>query len=114
MEYPDNKKINISFYEKEKTLHVIPYTGIPTSFKGTAYFNLKIGDEAYRFKEMGSNNIGFSFKVNHDLSYYSLPKKYLKKSEVSFLKVFSPSSKLKTKSEGLYVVRPISIQKPGT
>ncbi|KAB1066895.1 hypothetical protein F6U93_13660 [Tamlana haliotis] len=112
MEYPDNKKIDISFYQKEETLGVIAYTSIPTSFKGTAYFNLKIGDQRYRFKEMGSNRIGLFSKVNHDLSYYSLPKQYLKKSEVSFLKVFSPSSKLKTKSEGLYVVRPINIQKP--
>lgn len=107
MEYPSNNKINISFYQKERTSGVIAYTSIPVSFKGTAYFDLEIGKEAYKFKEMGIKNIGFSFTVKHDISYYVLPEKYLKKSEVSFLKVFPSSNLHKTDSKGLYVVRPI-------
>lgn len=109
MEYSTNKKINISFYQKEKTFGVIPYTSIPVSFRGTAYFDLEIGKEEYKFKEMGVKNIGFT--VKHDISYYMLPKKYVKNSEVTFLKVFPSSNLLETGSEGLYVVRPINNKK---
>ena len=109
LEYPINKKIDISFYQKEKKLGVIAYTGIPISFRGTAYFNLKIGKEEYKFKEMGAKNLGFTLK--HYISYYVLPKKYVKNSEVSFLKVFPSSSLLETGSKGLYVVRPMHNKK---
>ncbi|WP_289046379.1 hypothetical protein [uncultured Olleya sp.] len=92
IEYPNNKNIKVAFYQKEKTLGVIAYTGIPTSFRGTAYFNLKINKEEYNFKEMGTNNIGFFNKVKHDISYYVVPNKFRKKTQVSFFKSF-PSFK---------------------
>lgn len=107
LDYPKNKKITISYYQKEKTLAVFPYTSIPVSFRGDAYFNLKIGNELYKFKEMGVKSVGFSFTIAHDISYYVLPKKYNKNSAVSFLKVFPSSSLRETGSKGLYVVRPI-------
>lgn len=108
IEYPGNEKIHISFYQKEKTLGTIVYTSIPVSFKGTAYFDLNIGKNNYKFKEMGAKSVGFVSEVKHGISYYVLPKKDIKNSEVSFLKVFPASNMLETGSKGVYVVRPIN------
>ena len=108
LEYPSNEKITISFFQKEKTFGTIVYTNLPMSFKGSAYFNLKIGEENFNFKEMGVKHIGFDFTVKHDLSYYVLPKKYGVHSKVSFLKVFPASNLLDTGSKGIYIVRPLT------
>lgn len=108
LEYPSNKNINISFYEKKNRSGVVAYTSIPTSFMGPAYFNLKIRNKVFNFKEIGIKNVSSLFTIKHYISYYVIPKKYFTKSEVSFLKVFPNTDLHHTGSEGLYVVRPIN------
>lgn len=107
LDYLHDEEINISYYQKENTSSVIAYTNIPISFVGTAYFDLKIRNEIYKFKENGFKSIGLFSAIKHDISYFLIPHKYFDNSEVSFLKLFPSSNSYLTGSKGLYIVRPL-------
>ncbi|QQY83149.1 hypothetical protein JJL45_03910 [Tamlana sp. s12] len=107
LEYPEHKNIKVSYFKKQKVASVIAYTGIPVSFSGPAYINIKISGNVFKVKEMGHKSAGISFGIQHFISYYMLPKNFEKQSNISFLKIFPSASNLNSGSEGLYVIRPL-------
>ena len=100
------KGVKNIFFSKEYVdarLSPFGYNGfIPTSFGGTGYFHLEKGNELLKFK-----NEMFQRTLSHNkfmaLYHFSIPERYRKKSEVTFL-VYKPYSANQI-GEGLYIVK---------
>jgi len=100
------KGIKNIFFRKEYVdarFRPFGYSGfIPTSFGGTGYFHLEKGNELLKFK-----NEMFQRTLSHNkymaLYHFSIPERYRKKSEVTFL-VYKPY-RANQIGEGLYIVK---------
>lgn len=105
--YPEQRKIKSLFFQKEMVYEEIAYTSIPVVLGGTAYFNLKKGNDILKFKENATMSSFSFYKIKNYLSHYFIPEKFKNQSNVSFLKLKYPSNNNESGSKGWYVIKRI-------
>lgn len=104
LKYP-RKKIKTLFFQKTLIYDALAYISIPISLGGTAYYSIKTGNDVIKFKENATKSVLPFTKVKNHLYYYSLPKAYKNKSDISFLKMAYPSNINASGSEGIFILK---------
>lgn len=95
----------LAFSKETSTSEGYMNPGIPTEFYGTAFYELKIGNDLLNFKNNASKHNGFGEKVQTDMYVFNLPEKFLNKSSVSFLTYDYGTNVHENGKKGVYVIR---------
>jgi len=95
------KKFFRKTYTHQRFLNLYYIELFPYVFEGTGFFNLTIGEDLLKFK----NNMYQTsfFEERTGLSYFTLPKQFRKKTEVSFIEYDSYLGNIP--GEGLYIIK---------
>lgn len=103
--YPSERKVETLGYQKKSVYGEIAYTPIPVSWLCNTAQSIRLKEEEMVFKCVGIKEAGFSNYVDNRLNWFSVPQKYLSKTEVSFMIYAFPSNDEASENNGLYIVK---------
>lgn len=95
----------LSFRKKDYTDEGYFNPGIPISFYGPGYYELKIGEETLNFQTVASKT-SFRKEYQTDLHLFDLPKEYRHRNKVRFLTYDYHTNFLDNGKKGVYIIRP--------
>ncbi|MBA9077448.1 hypothetical protein FHS90_002161 [Rufibacter quisquiliarum] len=105
--YPTDRNIKILSYEKQRVYSELAYTPIPIAWTCEVGNSLTIGGEELKFRCGGIKKLGLFNDVDTFLRWYSVPREFLPRTHVSFLKYSFPSNEQASENNGLYLVRKV-------
>jgi hypothetical protein len=97
--------ITLKYYKKENLQGRAPYTGLPQTWGGDAYFAMKHKSEVIRFKEIALKNVGLFTEPEINLDLYNVPSAFDDKSDVAFIILSYGTNVGDRGGNGLYVIK---------
>ena len=102
----EKNPVHLQYFKKENLQGRAPYSGLPQTWGGDAYLELKHKKELIRFKEIATKNVGLFTQPQINLALYNVPQPYDKKCGVAFI-ILSYGTNIGDRGgNGLYVVKP--------
>lgn len=95
----------LAFSKETSTTDGYMNPGIPSTFYGTAFYEMNFDGDILNFKNNAIKSNGFGEKVQTDMYVFSLPEKFLQKSAVSFLTYDYSINVRENEKKGVYVIR---------
>lgn len=94
----------LAFSKETSTSEGYMNPGIPSTFYGTGFYELKVNEEILNFKTNASKHNGLGENAETNLFFFSLPAQFTKKSTVSFLTYDYDINVNENNKKGVYVV----------
>ncbi len=95
----------LAFSKETSTSEGYMNPGIPSTFFGTAFYELNFNEDILNFKTVAHKYNGLGEKTQTDIFLFSLPERYSSKTDVCFLTYDYSTNTYDNYKKGVYVVR---------